>query len=167
MWKFVFIPIVFLFCDRFNISAQEVAASPTPPPFQTLRYDEDYSYLKDESKRRECWDKIKHIPLGKEDFYVSLGGEARIRYESFRNASFGAGIQDKNGYLLQRYLFHADWHLGKKFRVFTQVQSGLQTGRNGGSRPTDEDRLDLHQAFFDYKLYSSKKRSLRKTHIGF
>lgn len=133
---------------------------PAPTPFQSLRYDEDYSYLKDKSKRKESLDDIKYIPLGRDNFYLSIGGEARIRYETYRNVGFGLGFQDKNGYFLGRFLLHADWHLGGKFRVFTQLQSGLQKGRNGGSRPTDEDRLDVHQAFFDYKPYSTEKKSL-------
>jgi hypothetical protein len=44
--------------------------------------------------------------------------------------------------------------------VFSELQSGLENGRNGGPRQTDVDRLDLHQAFVDWKLFSSKNRSL-------
>jgi hypothetical protein len=143
-----------------NIICSAQTVSPTPTSFQSMRYDEDYSYLKDKSKRKESLDKLKYIPLRKKDFYLSIGGEARIRYETYRNVGFGSGVQDKNGYFLGRFLLHADWQFGKNFRVFTQLQSGLQAGRNGGSRPTDEDRLDVHQAFFDYKSLLSQKRSL-------
>ncbi len=137
-----------------------VSSAQTPPPFQSSRFEEDYSYLKDKTKQKERLDKLKYISLGRKDWYLSLGGEARIRYETFRNTAFGAGVQDKNGYFLGRFLFHTDWHFGKKFRVFAQMQSGIQRGRTGGSRPTDEDKLDVHQAFSDYKFYSDKKRSL-------
>ena len=142
------------------LSFQVLFFAQTPPPFQSLRYDEDYGYLKDKAKRQETLDKLKYISLRRENWFVSLGGEARFRYETYRNASFGAGVQDKNGYFLGRFLFHSDWHFGKKFRVFAQFQSGIQRGRNGGSRLTDEDKLDVHQAFFDYKIYSGNKRSL-------
>jgi len=37
-------------------------------------------------------------------------------------------------------------------RVFTQLQSGVETGRNGGPRLTDDNRLEIHQAFIDFKL---------------
>ena len=80
---------------------------------------------------------------------LTLGGETRIRFERFVNPSFGSAPDDRSGYLLQRYLFHADLHVGAPLRVFAQVQSGLEVGRVGGPRPTDEDRLDLHQAFVD------------------
>jgi Alginate export len=152
--------IILTFCAAFTVSGQNAVSSPTPPPFQSLRYDEDYSYLKDKPKRKERLDKLKYISLGRESWYLSLGGEARVRYETYRNAAFGSGIQDKNGYFLGRFLFHTDWHFGKKLRVFVQLQSGIQAGRNGGSRPTDENKLDVHQAFFDYKIYSTEKRSL-------
>jgi Alginate export len=145
-----------------SVSAQNPTPTPkpSPPPFQSLRYEEDYGYLKDKSKQTGRLDKLKYIPLGRENWYLSLGGEARIRYETFKNVAFGFGTQDKNGYLLQRYLLHSDWHFGKRFRVFAQLQSGIVSGRNGGARPTDKNNLDVHQAFFDYKIVNNEKRSL-------
>src|SRR4029453_11314618 len=37
-------------------------------------------------------------------------------------------------------------------RIFAQLQSGIGTWRNGGPRLTDDDRLEAHQAFLDFKL---------------
>src|SRR5207237_5136336 len=34
-----------------------------PPGYKLLRYEEDYSYLKDPSRRTDFWDPIKYIPL--------------------------------------------------------------------------------------------------------
>jgi hypothetical protein len=143
-----------------NCFVQAAAQTPPPPPpFQSLRFEENYSYLKDKSKRKERLDKLKYISLNRKDWFLSLGGEARLRYETYRNAAFGSGTQDTNGYFLGRFLLHTDWHFGEKLRVFAQIQSGIQAGRNGGSRPTDEDKADVHQAFFDYKIYYNEKRS--------
>jgi len=130
------------------------SASPTttPPPYQQQRYDEDWSYLRDQKKRTDPLDLLKYIPLNDRGWYVSLGGEARWRYEFFSQFGFGAGPQDRNGYWLQRYLLHADWHLGKRVRVFTQLQSGLENGRNGGPRLTDGDGREIHQALVDLKF---------------
>src|SRR5262245_33305165 len=133
------------------------APTPSPPLFQSLRFDEDWSYLKDESMRSECLDRLKYVPLNGRDWYLSLGGEARIRYEYFDEFNFGAGPQDENGYLLQRYLAHADMHFGKRVRVFTQLQSAISSWRNGGPRPTDDDRLDLHQSFIDLRFGDEAK----------
>lgn len=128
-----------------------------PPPFQPLRYEEDWSYLKDESMRSEWLDKMKYIPLNNRGWYLSLGGESRIRYEYFDQFNFGLGPQDDDGYLMQRYLLHADAHFGKRVRVFAQLQSGIGAWRNGGPRLTDDDRLEAHQAFIDLKFGDEAK----------
>jgi len=132
--------------------AQTPSPSPTPPPYQPQRYDEDWSSLRDSNRQTDPLDRFKYIPLNDRGWYVSLGGEARWRYEYFSEFAFGAGPQDKNGYWLQRYLLHADWRLGKRARIFTQLQSGIENGRNGGPRLTDDDRLEVHQAFVDLKF---------------
>jgi len=136
---------------------QQPATPPSPPLFQPLRYEEDWSYLEDKSRRSEWLHKIKYIPLNNKGWYLSLGGETRTRYEYFDQFNFGAGPQDDDGYLLQRYLLHTDAHFGKRVRVFTQLQSAIGNGRHGGPRPTDDDRLEVHQAFIDMKFGSETK----------
>jgi len=123
------------------------------PPFKQLRYDENYEYLRDPSRRADYFDAIKFIPLNPNgDWYLTPGGEIRERYEYYHNSLWGRGPQDDNGYLLQRYMVHADAHFGDYFRIFTQFKSGLEDGRNGGPRPTDRDDVDLNQAFFDVRV---------------
>jgi hypothetical protein len=119
------------------------------PPLQMLRYDEDWSLLANPDCKKEFLDALKYIPLGRENWFLSVGGEIRYKYENYDNSGFGTDPLDRNGYLLQRYLLHTDWHFGSHFRLFTQFQSGLEDGRLGGPRLTDEDVADLHQAFVD------------------
>lgn len=133
------------------------AQTVSPPPYLPYRYDEDWSVLRDPARRTEWWDEIKYIPLNDDDWYVSLGGEARWRYEQFAHPAFGAQPQDDSGYALQRYLVHSDWRFGPRVRVFTELQSGLEAGRRGGPRPTDEDQLDVHEAFADVR-WGSRER---------
>jgi len=117
--------------------------------------------MRDPSQRTDYLDPIKYIPLGhREDWYLTLGGEARPYYEWFRNEDWGDAPEDRNGFLLQRYMFHADLHFGKSFRFFGQLKSGIESGRNGGPRPPDEDKLDVHQAFADLTLQSHNNRSI-------
>ena len=129
------------------------AASPQPPQYTPLRWNEDWSYLRT-APRADYMDGLKYIPLDEEgQFYLSLGGQARYRYEYFDNANFGAGPQDNNGFHLLRLLAHADLHAGEHFRVFAQGISANADGREGGERPgIDENDLDLHQAFVDLRL---------------
>lgn len=119
------------------------------PILQPLRYEEDWSLLSDRDCKEEPIDKIKYVAVGRENWYLSVGGEIRYRYENYEAPGFGVGPETPSGYILQRYLLHTDWHFGHHFRVFAQFQSGLENGRNGGPRPTDEDVADLHQGFLD------------------
>jgi hypothetical protein len=122
--------------------------------YKLLRYDEDYSYLKDPPLRTDSLDFLKYIMLGKrDDFYLSLGGTARPRYELNRYADFDAApanLHGNNNDILQRYLVHADLHLGPSLRFFFELQNGYETGLIGGPRPgIDFDRFDAHQGFVD------------------
>ena len=132
-----------------------------PPAYKQLRYDEDWSLLRDPSQRTDYLDPIKYIPLGhRDDWYLTLGGEVRPYYEWFKNEDWGEAPEDLSGFLLQRYMVHADFHLGKRVRIFGQLKSGIESGRTGGPRPPDEDKLDVHQAFADVTLQSQKSRSI-------
>jgi len=137
-----------------------------PPPYQKLRYDEDYSYLADPAQRSDFWDTIKFIPLADDAAHLTLGGEARERYEYYRNARWSAASPDQDGYFLQRYLLHADLRAGQAFRVFAQLQTSLENWRNGGPRPTDEDRTDLHQLFADIRLWSPDANHTATLRVG-
>lgn len=119
------------------------------PVLQPLRYEENWSFLADPDCKKEALDDLKYISLGRENWHLSLGGEIRYRYENYENSGFGTDVETGSGYILQRYLLHSDWHFGRHLRLFTQFQSGLEEGRNGGPRLTDKDIADLHQAFFD------------------
>lgn len=119
------------------------------PAFQTLRYNEDWSVLQDSSLRTDWLDGTKFIPLSGTNVYVSFGAEARLKYERYEEPVMNQRPADSDGFLLQRYLLHADVELGAHFRAFCQLQSSLEDFRTGGPRPTDRDDLDLHQAFLD------------------
>jgi hypothetical protein len=151
-----------LFCIGlfYSLAHAGEGSRPYPPLMPLSRYDDDFSALSQEVKPKDFWDPLKFIPFNsKKDVYLSLGGEARLMYEFFDQANFGAGPQDSGGYFLQRYLLHADLHLGSQVRLFTQLQSSWIEGRSGGARPVDRDELDLHQAFFDWSPYKEEELS--------
>ncbi len=137
------------------------ATPPAPrPPVTMLRHEEDWSSLREPARRTEYLDALKYIPLGREGWYVTLGGEARPYYEWFRNEEWGAATQERDGWLLQRYMLHADMHMGPQVRFFAQLRSGIEIGRAGGPRPPDEDRLGVHQAFLELRHALSERRTL-------
>jgi hypothetical protein len=105
---------------------QEKPASLPRPSYLLPRYEEDWSFLSDPAKRDDFWDPIKFIPLNQDgNVVLSLGGEIRETYERFHNTNFGLGPDDQDGYLLQRYLFHVDFHAGQRFRFFGELSSSL------------------------------------------
>jgi len=130
------------------------------PAYQLMRYEENWYLLSDPSNRSDWLDPLKYISLGRPGWFVTLGGEIREKFELLDYPGFGAGPTDQNGYLLQRYLLSSDFHLGSRFRLFTELQSGLEEGRKGGPRPTDLDRLDLHQAFVDWRIAGSESEAI-------
>jgi hypothetical protein len=71
-------------CDS---QADKKTKNETPPPaYKLLRFEEDYSYLKDPERHADLWDTIKYIPLWRcENRYLSLGGELRQRFEFVHN----------------------------------------------------------------------------------
>lgn len=129
------------------------------PAFKPLRYDEDYRLLKNDTASN-WYENIKYQPLGtSKKSYLSVGGEVRFQYLLFKNAGWGDEPADSDGYVLTRYLAHADFHAGKKFRTFIQLQSSLVNGKLDTS-PVEENPLEIHQAFADILLAANKNKSL-------
>jgi hypothetical protein len=137
-----------------GISLQAQSTCPNPPQYGLLRQDEDYSYLRDPACKRDRWDSLKYLRLGSSGVsFLTIGGEVREWYEGFHNALWGMGPQDGNGYLLQRLSAYSDFHVGRRIRIFAQLTSNLEAGRNGGPRPViDESKLWFEQAFADITL---------------
>ncbi|CAM3910497.1 alginate export family protein [Bordetella tumulicola] len=130
-----------------------LAANDVRPTFEKTRYDEDWSLMRDPAQRIDFLDRSKFIALNTEGTnWLSLGGEARWHYDYIDNPGWGDDPQDPHGVLLERYLLHADLHLGRRLRVFGQLYSARENGRTGAPAPIDENRLDMQQAFADVVL---------------
>src|SRR5258706_8550379 len=143
--------------------ANNSRADDAPPhtEFKLSRQDEDWSVLRDPALRTDVFDTVKFIPLNRDgSSWLTLGGEVRERYEYFNKCNWGKGPRDDNGYLLHRYMIHADAHIGENFRVFTQFKSGLEDGRNGGPPPTHPDGFDVHPLFSHVRVPFDEKELL-------
>jgi len=126
----------------------ENGVSQLRPAFKPLRYDEDYSSLEKDSAK-SWYNKLKFSPLSNcKKAYISYGGEMRFQYFYTKNEQWGDVPQDHDGYVLTRWLAHADLHAGPHFRTFVQVQSSLANSRYDPG-PVDDNPLELHQAFVD------------------
>ena len=143
--------------------AQAVPAAPPYPPYQSERAKEDYRYLSENyTGPRDFFDPLKFILLSRSKAtYLTIGGEIRSHYQRFTNPGWGEEPPDRGGYLLQRLMLSTDWHFGPHLRVFGELKSGLVAGLRGTPGGSDEDRLDLHQAFVD--LAAGTDSTLRLT----
>src|SRR5215510_15244288 len=132
-----------------GIRLQAQSTCPNPPEYKLLRQDEDYSYLRNDACKQDRWDSLKYMRLGSSgDSFLTIGGEAREWYEGFRNALWGVGPQDDNGYLLQRLSAYGDLHVSPRIRFFAQLTSTIEAGRNGGPRPVIyKSKLWFEQVF--------------------
>src|SRR5688500_4929897 len=98
-----------------------LALGAEPAAFESLRYNEGWSLLQDSSQQADWLDSVKFVPLHGTNVYISLGGEARLKYERYDQPVFNQTPADNDGFLLQRYLLHADFHATRYFRVFGQL----------------------------------------------
>jgi hypothetical protein len=132
-------------------STAQVLRDP-PTPFGPLVYENSFP----DPAAAGVSQGLKNTPFGDDpDWYVNLGGSLRERFESFSNAAFGfreAGGVPSEGYILHRLLLSADIHLGSYSRIFVQVGDELEAGRLPGPQPTDRDRGDLAQGFYEFEL---------------
>ena len=131
--------------------AAPATESPTPARvYHLLREDDDWSFLVDPAERQEFWDPIKYIRLrsGRNDWFVSIGGEAREVWEQIGNDNWGQQ-PFMNAYLNERYMLYFDVHYGKQVRSFVELKSGLNSFRAGRPRPIDEKKMDFQSAFFE------------------
>lgn len=104
---------------------------------------------------------MKYGSLSKDgNTYLSIGGDIRYQYFFVHNEDWGESPKDDDGYLLTRFLAHADLHAGNRFRTFIQLQSSLSNGSTSPPSGADENQLDLHQGFIDIVPILNERNNL-------
>ncbi|MGV3767474.1 MAG: alginate export family protein [Chitinophagaceae bacterium] len=91
------------------------------------------------------------FPAKENSISTSFGGETRLQYFYFRNEQWGDAPKDEDGFVMTRFLLHSNIRWNNRLSTFLQLQSSLSNGRMDTS-PVDENPLDVHQAYIDYKL---------------
>lgn len=123
------------------------------PKYNNLRFQEDWSKMPD-GGTGDFFDPIKKIDIT-DSIWLSVGGELRIRYESWENFGFAKGNDD--AFTLFRTHLHSDWHFGEHWRVFLEGRVNTVNNRDlpGGKRNAlDIDEGDVWNAFVqaDYEI---------------
>ncbi|HUG43930.1 MAG TPA: alginate export family protein [Acidobacteriota bacterium] len=140
----------------------ERAGPPRAPLFHNLRFQEDWSWLREETDR-DAYHSLKFIPLSQDGrHYLSLGGELRGRSEFWSGFGFGSRRPDADTFGLLRTRLHGDLQLGGPVRVFVEGKSALAAGRQlpGGFRTLDVDAVDVQNAFVDFHIPAGGDRRL-------
>src|SRR5258708_2331027 len=107
------LPVLAVFATISNLAvlAQSNGAEGAETPdrgYHLLREDEDWSFLRDRSLRRDFLDPVKFVPLRNGgEWYMTIGGEAREVWEQIGNDNWGRQPY-MNGYLNERYMLSFD-----------------------------------------------------------
>jgi hypothetical protein len=125
---------------------------PGRPAFPNMRYEEDWRFLADPACRTDPWDRAKYIDLG-HGRSLSFGGDVRLRYERFSDPGFGRDRVDRDGYFLNRSLFHGHLRWNPRVEAFAQLESSDVNGRRAGPRANDRDPIDLNQLFVQWTAH--------------
>jgi len=135
-----------------------------PPAFKLIRSDETYRYLADQPPATPATpgDRLRYIPLnGNPDVYLSLGGEARLRIDTFDVPRFGIGGEPSDVYGLARALVSADLHLGSGLRIYGELGLHHDIDKKAAPAVSDRDSLDAQVAFIDLTPDAARRWRLR------
>jgi hypothetical protein len=83
---------------------------------------------------------------------LDLGGQLRERFESSQNPVFGLSAPAQNDYLLHRVAVFGDLRKGDRFRAQVEIVGGFTSGWAGSPPPTQDDPLDVLQAYAETSL---------------
>jgi len=136
-----------------------------------VRYNDKFSYLKNDTIPKKNFEKIKYIHLYK-NVNISFGGEIREQFQYYNNQNFGdvppSFKQACTVQLWHRAMAHTNIELGSKLRMFAQLGSTLRFLNPYPAVPEiDENQLSLHQAFIDYQFKKKWMARLGRQEISY
>lgn len=149
-----------LLCWLANTSASENAGQSTDKPGHTTyttytttlaaeRWLENWSWV-DPAGNMPLSLKNLHLPTPGESV-LSLGGESRLRTELRDTTDFGLSDHNSLETANLRLLLHSTLTIGNRVRLFMQIGSWDQVGRET-PRLFDASALVLQRGFLDWKL---------------
>lgn len=135
----------------FNRGNGEAAGFGPVGQYGVAPWAEDWSRLRDKSKRTDPLDVLKFIALNEnKTIWLSFSGETRLRNWFESRPNLGTQHNNDSGRFGVRNLYGADLHLGEHVRFFGQLVNADAGGWNGyGYGSTYRKRLDAQQAFVE------------------
>ena len=135
----------------------QTAAPPPRPAFQVVRYNENWSVLRQGAAPARL-DALKYVPLSEGGaHWLSLGGQLRGRSETVDDFLLVDAPTNEDTFELLRVLLHADLHVTSHLRLFVEGKHSVAFDRAlpGGRRPLDHDELELQNGFLEVALGSA------------
>lgn len=83
---------------------------------------------------------------------LDVGGQLRERFESSQNPVFGLSAPAQNDYLLHRAAVFGDLRKGDRFQAHVEIVGGFTSGWTGSPPPTQDDPLDVLEAYAETSL---------------
>jgi hypothetical protein len=124
---------------------------------QSLRWTEDWTIAADPKYRAaNPLERLRYIPLGRPDIYLSVGGEVRDYYQSWTHQALGGSAHDKNRNLGQRLRLVTDLHLAPYLRIFSELGNNSEYGALIAT-PPNRDRVEFQQIFADVTIPLGQK----------
>ncbi|MEL6557364.1 MAG: alginate export family protein [Bacteroidota bacterium] len=127
------------------------------PSIKLLRAEENYLFLMESDSLSESifFPSLKLISLNKdEDVLLTLGGEYRVRLESFTNELYSP---EDDHFYSQRVDFHASLKIKQRIRLFAELYHGFTSEEQ---RVLESDQIDLHQGFLEVLLVDKPSASM-------
>lgn len=147
------------YCLIFIVVFNSAVYSQQVNQFAFLRYNDVISI---DSTNQNFYYKIKQITISeKHNSFLFFGAENRTQYQYFENENWDESYKDDNGFILNRALLYGDLKIGNSFRFFSQLQSSSSISRSDPN-PLEENPLDLHQLFFDFRVRNLNLRMGRQ-----
>lgn len=139
-------------CDPYPCcECKKPEPAPCPPKgYANMRFDENWRpcLCVDPCDRPDWTDRIKAFGLtSNKSIWANVGGQARVRFESWNNQGFGAPAHADDDSGLLRLRAHGDVHFGEHVRVFVEGIWAYEDGRDPGPRPIDVNKGDLLNLF--------------------
>lgn len=138
---------------RFNVGNGELAGFGPVGTYGVAPWAEDWSALRDPSKRTDPLDFLKYISLNRSgSVYLSFSGETRLRNWYETQPLLGTIGHQGAGRFQVRNLYGGDLHVGEHFRAFGQIVNGDAGGWDYfGYDSKWRKRLGVEQLFGEFK----------------
>ena len=153
--------------NRINIRSKSTILLIATILFNLLSHAQDVTEANHFNKHQETifLNDLKNIQLG-ENTTLSIGGDYRFQVESFVNEEFGSHNGQDNVWLLNRVMFHTDWNIGNKLKVFMELGSSTVIGKDRITE-VDKDVLAFNQIYAQYNLVSKWKIVLGRKNLSY